>query len=266
MQIPSAQKGSDRLHLEREQVDLLLQMLAGARTVPRPERQWLLVSFGRGSWFEGPGIDGRQANVEGDVRILERAGLLEAIRFSPRDGNPTYILTPEAFAYERDARGSEPVSRQEDEVRRFLDAEVFRKRYPQAYAHWSDAEALLWTADTAREFTTVGHKIREALQEFATEVVNRYQPPGVEQNIALVNRRLGAVIAMLLPNLGERRADLLRSLGDYSEATLAVVQRQEHGAQKEGEELSWLDARRVVFHAGSLMCEFAQTFEQIQRS
>lgn len=215
--------------------------------------------YGGGAFFEGPGI-GREDVPEGDVRMLEREGLIHAIAYSKRDRNPTFVLTPEAHDYYASTQEREPAARQESELRRFLDSETFRVDYPNAYAKWTEADALLWRADSGREFTTVGHKAREALQAFAIEAVERYDPPEVETNPALVNRRLGAVIVKLLPALREKRAALLTALGDYSEATLAIVQRQVHDAQKDGEYLTWHDARRVVFHAGSVMYEFAESF------
>ena len=247
------------MRLEPEQEDLLARMVEGAREVPRSEREWLLMSYAGGALFEGPGI-GREDGLEGDVRMLERAGLISAIRFSRRDGNPTFVLTPEALEHYAATRESEPVARQESELRRFLDSGVFKAAYPSAYAKWSEADALLWRADSEREFTTIGHKGREALQEFASEVMARYAPSNPEVNAALVNKRLGAVTAMFVPRLGESRAALLKALGNYSEATLSIVQRQEHGAQKEREDLTWQDARRVVFHAASVMYEFAESF------
>jgi hypothetical protein len=249
------------MELEPEQEELLARMVEGAREVPREEREWLLMSYGGGSFLEGPGI-GRADVPEGDVFMLERAGYIHPVRYSRRDSNPTFVLTPEGLAHYGETRGREPGARQEAELRRFLDTEAFRAAYPEAYAKWAEADALLWRADSEREFTTVGHKVREALQHFATEAVDRYRPSEVEANPALVNRRLGAVIAELLPRLGEGRSALLKTLGDYSEAALDLVQRQEHGAMKEGEHLTWHDARRVVFHAGSVMYEFADAFRE----
>lgn len=249
------------MRLEREQEELLARMVEGAREVPRPEREWLLVSFNQGAFLQGPGI-GREDVAEGDVQMLERAGLIYAVRYSQQQGNPTYALTPEGLEYYAETRESEPAARQESELRRFLDFKTFSTDYPKAYTKWSEADALLWRADSGGEFTTVGHKVREALQEFATETVERYDPPDVETKPALVNKRLGAVIAKLLPGMDDKRAALLKALGDYSEATWGVAQRQEHGAQKEGEQLTWLDARRVVFHAGSVMYEFAESFRE----
>jgi hypothetical protein len=248
------------MRLESEQEDLLARMVEGTRDVPRSERKWLLMRYSRGAFFSGPGIDGREDVPEGDVLMLERVGLIYPIAYSRRDSNPTFVLTPEALAHYADTRDNEPAVREESELRRFLDSEAFGAEYPRAYATWSEADVLLWRADSEREFTTVGHKTREALQEFASEAVERYGPPEVVDDPALVNKRLGAVIAKFLPVLGNKRAALLRALGDYSEATLDIVQRQEHGGQKEGEDLTWHDARRVVFHAASVMYELALEF------
>jgi hypothetical protein len=249
------------MDLEPEQDELLARMVEGARSVPRADREWLLMSYGGGSFLQGPGI-GRADVPDGDVYMLERAGYIHAVRYSPRDSNPTFVITPEGRDRYAKTRGREPVARQEGELRRFLDGETFRAGYPEAYAKWTEADALLWRADSEREFTTVGHKVREALQHFATEAVDRYRPSEVETNPALVNKRLGAVIAKLLPGLGDARGDLLKALGDYSEAALNLTQRQEHGAMKEGDDLTWNDARRVVFHTGSVMYEFAEAFRE----
>jgi hypothetical protein len=79
----------------------------------------------------------------------------------------------------------------------------------------------------------------------------------------LVKRRLGAIVAMYLPQLGEARTAMLKALGNYSEAVMDVVQRQEHAGQKEGQALTWGDGRRVVFHVASVMYEYAITFAEI---
>jgi hypothetical protein len=249
------------MELEREQQELLARMVEGGRDVPRSERKWLLMSYGRGALLQGPGI-GSEDVPEGDLLMLEREGLIYAISYSKRDSNPTFVLTPEGLEYYAKTRGREPAARQESELRRFLDSERFSAEYPKAYARWAEADGLLWRSDSEREFTTVGHKVREALQEFATEAVERHHPPEVETDPARVNKRLGAVIATLLPGVREKHAALLRALGDYSEATVGIVQRQEHGGQKEGEPLTWHDARRVVFHAAAVMYEFAELFRE----
>ena len=223
------------------------------------------MSFGQGSFLQGPGIGdrpggGREDIPQGDLAMLERAGLIQAIRYSQRDGNPTYVLTPEAHEHYLTAQSNDPEARQEADLRRFLDSDRFQRDYPKAYTKWAEADALLWRADSDGELTTVGHKAREALQEFATEAVGHYSPEDAEANPALVNKRLGSVIASFASRIGESRFELLKALGAYSEATVSAIQRQEHGGQKEGEALNWKDAKRVVFHAGFLMHEFAEAF------
>jgi hypothetical protein len=68
------------------------------------------------------------------------------------------------------------------------------------------------------------------------------------------------VIAAAFPGLAGPRGEVLERLGDYSEATVKLVQRQEHAAQKEGEPLTWADARRVVLHVAFVMFEFTAAF------
>ncbi len=48
---------------------------------------------------------------------------------------------------------------------------------------------------------------------------------------------------------------LLEALIVYWGCVLDIVQRQEHGATKEGEDLVWEDARRAVFNTLTVMFE-----------
>jgi hypothetical protein len=248
--------------LEPEHEDLLARLVEASRDVPRENQEWFMTDLMGGAKLQGP--DGLHDVIADDVYYLRDAGLLRRID-SDRDWL-AFRIAPAGLTYyaRMKQRNGEPLERQEAEVHRFLNGQAFRAAYPLAFARWAEAETLLWGADSEREFTTVGHKAREAMQEFATEVVQRYQPADVDLNPTAVNRRLGAVIAMLLPSLGDARATLLKALGDYSEATLRVIQRQEHGGQKEGHQLTWQDARRVVFHTASVMYEFAISFEDTE--
>jgi hypothetical protein len=45
---------------------------------------------------------------------------------------------------------------------------------------------------------------------------------------------------------------------DYWGTVSDLVQRQEHGAQKQGAELTWEDARRVVFQTAIVMYEVSR--------
>jgi hypothetical protein len=120
---------------------------------------------------------------------------------------------------------------------------------------------LLWEGDTVSNLTAIGHHAREAMQAFATAMVEEHQPPDVDPDVAHVERRLGAVIALRRRELGDARRDALEALGTLWNKVSRLVQRQEHGAQKEGEPVTWSDARRVVYLTMFCMVEFADTFE-----
>jgi hypothetical protein len=251
------------VQLEPEQEQLFMEMAEATLAAPRDQREWFMFLLDQGAILGGPG--GQRRVVENDVRELAHVGLLRRVMSGGTDER--YIVPPEALAAygEMKAKEGTAVERVEAEVRDLLDSEAFRAAYPKAYEQWSDAERRLWGADSENELTTIGLKAREALQTFATEVVERYQPPDPETNIEKVNLRLGAVIAMYVPALGETRAAHLKALGDYSEATVKLVQRQTHGAQKENEPLSRADARSVVFHVAMVMFEFARALEDAAR-
>lgn len=249
--------------LEREQEDLLLAMVDAARGARRDEQQWHL---GGQNANEMTGPWGARRVLPRDVETLCEAGFLDAVHLNYVYGND-YVITAQGY-FNADAirhRRSPGFAGQEADTRRLLDSSAFREAYPNAFARWSEAEQALRSSPET-ELTTVGHKAREAMQAFATELIDMYSPADVEPDPALVNKRLGAVIAKYLPQLGDARANLLKALGDYSEACMAVIQRQEHGGQKEGHPLAWADGRRAVFHVASVMYEFATTIEEAHAS
>lgn len=162
-----------------------------------------------------------------------------------------------------EAQEADPVERVEMAARRLLTLPGFPQRFPGAYEKWRDAESLLWADANERELTTIGHKAREAMQSFATAPVEEHQPPGVDADPARARSRMGAVIAMHRPQLGETRRKALEALGDLWEATDLLVQRQEHGATKEGTSLRFSDARRSVVLTLLLMVELVETLDDL---
>jgi hypothetical protein len=149
------------------------------------------------------------------------------------------------------------------EARSAIGSDGFARAFPGAYEPWRDAERLLWRDDATAQLTTIGHKVRESAQAFATELVESHRPSKVETNVALVEKRLGAVIAMHRTELSESKRQTLESLGDLWEATNKLVQRQAHGGQKEGEPVTWDDARRIVYLTMFLMIEFVTIFQAL---
>jgi hypothetical protein len=243
--------------LEPEQEQLLAEMVEAERGVPRDQREWWVASMAAGDLLIGPW--GQREIIHSDLYELEVNGLVRRLP----TGDANYVVSPQGRAHYAEARQqtSDPTERVEGEVRRLLDDGAFRTVYSAAYERWAEAEALLWRADSDRELTTVGHKAREAVQQFATTLVDRFHPPEVDPDPAHVNRRIGAVIALLSHQVGDARGALLNVLGDHSKATMKLTQRQEHGGQKEGEPLDWQDARRVVLHTAVVMSEIASAVE-----
>lgn len=248
--------------LEPEQETLLTLLLDAAQNVPRSEQSWHLISYGGGHIVHGAGI--KEDVAQQDFLALEHADL---IRCTGHGKGNEYVLTAKAkarYAVTHRTHGTR-TGQQEQQVRRFIDDEAFRRSYPRAYAHWSDAADLLWSGESDRTVTAIGHACREAMQAFATEALARYKPPDADQDPTKIKRRLGAVIHMLRPSLGEARTRILETLGGYEEALIDLIQRQVHGGQKEGERLTWNDSRRVVFHTMSVMVELASSFEEARR-
>jgi hypothetical protein len=58
--------------------------------------------------------------------------------------------------------------------------------------------------------------------------------------------------------LGEAHGAMLKALLAHWGTVSDLVQRQEHGAQKEGETLTWEDTRRVVAQTAVVMFEIAR--------
>jgi hypothetical protein len=77
----------------------------------------------------------------------------------------------------------------------------------------------------------------------------------LDQDPVHVVARVRAVIEHRRTALGEATSEVLGALLAYWGTVSDLVQRQEHGAQKEGQQLIWLDARRVVFQTASVMYE-----------
>ena len=246
------------MSLEDEQVQLLLDLIDAALAVERSDRRFFLSRTFGGDHVEGPG--GTRKVLAEDIYDLIKAGLLVR-RSSQVGGHTEFTIAPEAFRYAEEVGSLNPVDRVEDEIfRRYMDDSGFGTRYPTAYQRWQEAANLLWGSSAREELTTIGHKTREAVQEFASALVVQL---GVAQDVSpdpahTVNRLRGAVNANR-ERLGDARRELLDALIVYWGEVIDLIQRQEHGGQKEGEPLSWEDGRRAVFHTLIVMYEIDKT-------
>lgn len=251
--------------LEPEQQDILCAIVEAHRRTPTDKRESFSLQDLRSTSVHHPGFGRHPLNVfRPDVDMLRDEGL---IKFSPsRQRSFTqFTITPYGFQYYAVLKEQlgQPTQRLEKDMRGFLDAATFQKRYPLAYQKWSDAEKLLWTADSDRQLTVIGHNCREAIQEFAEALINLHQPPETEPNKTQIIQRFRSVLALKKQQLGKAKHAFLDALLPYWGTVSDLIQRQEHGGQKEGEPLNWEDARRVVFQTMIVMYEIDNALSKI---
>jgi hypothetical protein len=236
--------------LEPEQVDFLRELAEAARSAARDDRLFILMPTWQGALLRGP-VERQITDTERhDLQDFVNEGFLR-VREQNVTGSFTFTVAPEAHASLAEEAAREPLRTVEDQiVARYIEEAAFRERHPASYAKWADPDA---------ELTTIGHKTREAVQEFATELVNRDGIEDVDPHPMHTAARLRAVINHHRNRLGEARRELLDALVAYWGEVIDLLERQEHGGQKEGEPLSWEDGRRAVFQTAVVMYEIDRT-------
>lgn len=246
----------ENILLEQEQEELLSALVEAARNVPRNQRRkFMFIECQQDSWVQHPGLPDRTLEAyKGDIETLAYEGLL-AISYSRNTLN--FDVTPQGFKYYEQMKqhAGQPAQRIETAIRDYLVADHFRQKYLKAYQKWAEAEAMLWASDSEHQFTTIGHLCREAIQEFATALVEQHQPSDVDKDKAHTVARIRAVLNLRKDQLGSEERPFLDALLAYWGTVSDLIQRQEHGAQKEGEALVWEDGRRVVFQTAVVMFE-----------
>jgi hypothetical protein len=251
----------DRIYLEAEQQELLSWMVEGEQPLPAAERgKFVLLRTLDGSFLNHSHLGERPSVNEGDLETLADKGLLR--RGWGGGGTPNYEITPEGRRYwsEMKQRAGASAMIVEEEVHRYLDADAFAAAFPDAYGRWLGAEQDLWSADDAGAFTEIGHACREAMQFFSNRLVERAGITGMPADPAKTVDRVRATLQQA--NLGSTHRAMLDALLVYWGTVSDIVQRQEHGAGKEGEPLTWEDARRVVFQTAIVMFEISRALEK----
>ncbi len=243
--------------LEKEQEELLMLLVEAARNTPHDKRQKFLVAetFGVAGLIH-PGIPTEKSTIYvGDVETLGDAGLLRLGRGSR--GSLNFDVTPSGFQYYEQLKkqAGEPTKREEQTVKSYLDAQHFREKYPAAYDKWASADAMLWQSDSEKQLTTLGHLCREAVQDFADVLIHEFMLDKQYPQKSKEYSRVKAVLNKRKPSLGKTEILFLTALVAYWGTVLDIIQRQEHGAQREGQELVWEDGRRVVFNSMVVMYE-----------
>jgi hypothetical protein len=85
--------------------------------------------------------------------------------------------------------------------------------------------------------------------------VERFKLLNVDQDKADAIARISAVINYQKNGIGANIVPLLDALLVYAGTLSNLIQRQEHGGQKEGSTLTWEDGRRIVFQLANVMIE-----------
>ena len=248
--------------LDEHQENLLIDLVEAERRVPRKKRQHFYVARTMGP----PGVqlihegwkETERRVFEGDIETLGRAGFI-AMSVVGSSHTAFYVTQP-GFAFFADlmARKGQPLERVQNVSREYLASASFQRRYPAAYAKWSQAESLLWSSDSTASFTTIGHLAREAMQEFATVLVKRFHPTAVESDRTKTVNRIRAILNDRSTSIRTTEKPFLEALLAYWGTVSDLIQRQEHGGQREKEPLVWSDARRVVFQVAIVMFEIDQ--------
>lgn len=248
--------------LESEQEELLTILVEASRSLPREKRQkfWYNETLGHlhGAIIH-PALPRHTRAPKGDIEILASQGLL-LLTYGSRVGTLMFDVTPVGFRYYEmlKKKHGESVERIEAAMKQYLNGEAFKTTYPMAFTKWQKAEDALWSSDSVSALTTIGHLCREAMQEFTTELVNRFAPDAVDPNKSHTVSRLRSVITKTSTDRSDAEKQLLDALVGYWGAVSDMVQRQEHGAIKEGSPLLWEDGRRVVFQTAMVMFEIAR--------
>lgn len=244
------------LSLSNEQTALFIAIVDADRSVPRSERHPFFAFSHVASYnllFNHRGLPENFEAYPNDLIALGRLGLLE-VR-NERPGAYSFDITNRGYAAYDELIGgkSAPVPAVESAFHRLIDSAAFRRRHPKAYELWAEAAELLWSPDGDRHLTKIGHLCREASQEFAESLLRVRLVPDVTTDKARVKQRVQAVLESLASS--DTTRSLLIAVHAYWCSCVDLIQRQEHGATKEGARLEWEDGRLVVFGALVAMAE-----------
>jgi hypothetical protein len=254
----------DHIRLDPEQLSVLGLFVEASRSVPTAEREPIRL-IGADGFNQlivyHPGVS--QSNppyvYPGDVDTLGEAGLLRVSRHGYHDR--TVEITPLGRAYvdQYIAHQLAPVERVVSPPREYVATAEFERAYPGVFAKWSRAEELLLEEDSVRHLSTIGHLCREAMQLFV-DALARQLSIDLTSDLSKTVARMKVILTKL--SIGAARTAFLEAQLAYWGAVSDLVQRQEHGAAKEGEGLDREDGRRVVLHTLLVMYEWHRSADK----
>jgi hypothetical protein len=244
-----------------QQEALLMALVEAARGLPGGRREPFTALATVASYdlsLQHPGLPGQEIEVyPADLEELAADGIL----IVHRQDEYGWHFDLSSQAYSRYSalklKTGKPVERVEEPVRRYLSGDRFRIRHQEAQTKWEQAEALLWRSDSGLQLTAIGHHCREAMQAFGTSLLDRFPTEAAPTDPAATKARIAAVVQKHA-KLGSRRDAFMMGLLGLWQAVVDLGQRQEHGAAKEGDPLTWEDGSRLVLYTALVMYELDQ--------
>lgn len=253
----------ENIILEPEQQDLFIQMVENVRSVPRKNRSRMI---------EANSLDGTclimpkgeiKGYAHGDPEALASESLLH-MDYGSRGSN-RYTISPVGYQYYDwlMKKQGKPVERIENITIRYLDFDDFRKRYPVAYSKIKDAENMLWSADMKKQYSLIGLRCREAMQEFSDQLYSHvFGEPFAGPKDKTVDK-VRAVIESKRGEAGRTVQKFLESLLPFWGTVSDLVQQNVHANEKNGKPINMEDSRRIVFQSMNIMMELHRTFKKI---
>lgn len=256
--------GSQLGQEQKELLSIIVEAYSNASN--DAQQEFLLMPSLEGTFLDHPGLPDGEVKVNvAHVEELHRLGLITLAYDSVGVG--TLDVTPEGLACYNDMTEESGKSVQSIlyEIRSYLDAEFFQMTYPFAYKKWEQAERKLWESVSQTEFRGIGKLCREALEEFAADMTQIYRPPNYDQNKTHTFARIKAVLDFRSGDFSASEKAFLDTLLQYWRAVSDLILDQEQGgAQTEKKQLTWEDARRVVFQTAIVMFEVSHSLEPRQ--
>lgn len=249
-----------RPELTLEQEELLFRLVEldrEARRLKQPRDLHVLRTNTSDILLMGPNeleIDYHDAVVLGERGFIRQT---EVDVFQDGSGDLNGVVTPDAHAYyERRRSERQTPEILSEEVVRYVDTQLpveFRK----AAKVLAEAGTRIWTAQADTDLTEIGHKVREALQEFTDVLYKTHCPTSANEPIDKTKTRnkVAAFRGALEGKLGDSDKKMLRAIEAFCDAVGDLAQKLEHNSLRDDRPVELEDAKRLVLLAHVTMKE-----------
>jgi integrase len=189
----------------------------------------------------------------GKGRSMTTTGIRTSLRTRAERAKIDRRVTPEGLRASGREHLAGRAATTEGHIEAYVNEVAFQARYPEAFRKWEDAHAL-YVLGPDRHAARIGLDCREALMLFANATAERL---GVDLDVPPSHTvaRLRAVTAVTAAHLGETATSFLDALVVYWGTISDLANRQVHSTERQGEDLTPEDARRLVFHTMLVMYE-----------